>query len=263
MTAFPQSRPRLSAALIRESLLSLSIAAIILLLWALVTYSSLFLLPDARVLPMAVTLAIIVVKSFLHTGLFIISHDAMHGTLVPASPKLNDWAGRVILGLYSFLSFQKMRACHHQHHRTPAQDEDPDFYPGSFWVWYLSFMRTYVKGKQGWIIFWGMSALFYPLLLWFHVPPLNAVLFWLLPQALSSCQLFYFGTYLPHKRPVGGYTNVHRANSSEASRLGSFLRCYHFDYHWEHHQYPHLPWYKLPSMHQVHQGLPQKSAERL
>jgi len=238
-----------SSALIRESFVSGCIAAFIVLLWFLSAYGSLFVLPDVKALPVVATVAVIAGRSFIHTGLFILAHDAMHGTLMPAYPRLNDWAGEFILRIYSFLSFDQMQACHHQHHRTPAQPDDPDFYPGGFWPWYFKFMRTYIQGGQGWGIFWGMSAFFYPLVLWLHVPLLNAALFWLLPQAVSSWQLFYFGTYRPHKRPAGGHTNAHRANSSQASTLVSFFSCYHFDYHWEHHQYPHLPWYKLPSAH--------------
>ncbi|MGI8933788.1 MAG: fatty acid desaturase [Phormidesmis sp.] len=239
----------LSAALIRESFVSISIAIAIVLLWVLTAYGSLFVLPEARELPIVITIAIIAGRSFLHTGLFILAHDAMHGTLMPAYPKVNDWAGRFILGVYSMLSYDRLSACHQQHHRTPAQASDPDYYPGNFITWYFQFMWGYLQNGQGAIIFWGMSFLFYPLIFWFHVPLLNAALFWLLPQALSSWQLFYFGTYRPHRRPANGYTNAHRANSSHASPFLSFLSCYHFDYHWEHHQYPHLPWYKLPSMH--------------
>ncbi|MEL6940034.1 MAG: fatty acid desaturase [Cyanobacteria bacterium J06598_1] len=238
-----------SVALARESFVSVSIAAFIVLLWLATAYASLFVLPDAKSLPLVTVGVVIVGRSFLHTGLFILAHDAMHGTLTPAYPRLNDLLGRIILRIYSFLSFEQMQSAHHQHHRTPAQASDPDFYPGSFWPWYFKFMQTYLHGGQGWVIFWGMSALFYPMVLGLDVPVLNAVLFWLLPQGLSSWQLFYFGTYRPHKRPLGGHTNAHRANSSQASTLVSFLSCYHFDYHWEHHQYPHLPWYKLPSMH--------------
>ena len=240
----------LPAALARESFVSISVAILIVFLWLSSAYVALFVFPDARELPIVSLLLTVVGRSFLHTGLFILAHDAMHGSLAPAYPKLNDALGRVILAVYSFLSFEQMQAAHHQHHRTPAQSEDPDFYLGGFWSWYFNFMRTYITGGQGWVIFWGMSALFYPMVLWLGVPVLNAVLFWLLPQAISSWQLFYFGTYRPHKRPPGGHTNAHRANSSQASPFWSFFSCYHFDYHWEHHQYPHLPWYKLPSMHQ-------------
>jgi beta-carotene/zeaxanthin 4-ketolase len=249
MTARSLPARSLPASLVRESFVSIAIAAVILLLWLLSGYVGLFVLPDVRELPLAGVVGAIAIRSFLHTGLFILAHDAMHGTLIPAYPKANDWAGRLILALYSMLSFKKLSACHHQHHRTPARESDPDYHTGGFWSWYFKFMRTYLQGTQGAVIFWGMSALFYPLVFVFSVPLLNIALFWLLPQAISSWQLFYFGTYRPHKRPQGGHTNAHRATSSQASLLLSFLSCYHFDYHWEHHQYPNLPWYKLPSMH--------------
>lgn len=236
-----------SASVLRESYTSVFIAALIVLSWLLTAYGSLFVLPNVKEMAIASVVGVIAVRSFLHTGLFILAHDAMHGTLMPAYPTVNDWIGRIALGMYSFLSFEQMRECHHQHHRTPARSTDPDFYPGRFAPWYIHFMRAYIKGGQGAVIFWGMSFFFYPLVLIFHVPLLNAVLFWLLPQGLSSLQLFYFGTYRPHKKPEGGHTNVHRAVSSKASPFMSFLSCYHFDYHWEHHQYPHLPWYKLPT----------------
>ena len=238
----------LTAAIIRESFVSITIAAVIVILWGFTAYISLFVLPEVKEMSIYAVITTIAVRSFLHTGLFILAHDAMHGSLMPAYPKFNDWAGRIILGIYSFLSFSRMTECHHQHHRTPAQSTDPDFYPGSFLPWFFHFMRGYIRDGQGAVIFWGMSLFFYPLILIFHVPLLNAVLFWLLPQGLSALQLFYFGTYRPHKSPIGGHTNAHRAASSSASPFLSFLSCYHFDYHWEHHQYPHLPWYKLPSV---------------
>jgi beta-carotene/zeaxanthin 4-ketolase len=240
----------LSAPLVKESFVSISICAVILLLWLLTAYIGLFVLPDATALPLVGVVLAIALRAFLHTGLFILAHDAMHGTLMPAYPQVNDWAGRIILGIYGMLSYKHLSACHHQHHRTPARASDPDYYAGGFWQWYFKFMQTYLKGTQGTVIFLGMSLLFYPLLFVFSVPLLNVALFWLLPQAISSWQLFYFGTYRPHKRPLGGHVNVHRANSSQALPFWSFLSCYHFDYHWEHHQYPHLPWYKLPSVHQ-------------
>ncbi|MEM9946510.1 MAG: hypothetical protein AAF810_10660, partial [Cyanobacteria bacterium P01_D01_bin.36] len=180
----------LSAAQIRESIVSIALSALIMMLWLVTVYASLFVLPDAKLMPVAGVLGVVAGRSFLHTGLFILAHDAMHGTLAPAYPRLNDRIGKIILWVYSFLSFDMMQACHHQHHRTPAQHSDPDFYAGSFVPWYFKFMRTYIKGGQGWTIFWGMSAFFYPLVLLLHVPLLNAVLFWLLPQGLSSLQLF-------------------------------------------------------------------------
>jgi hypothetical protein len=62
---------------------------------------------------------------------------------------------------------------------------------------------------------------------WWHVPD----------DDLLAARLFYFGTYLPHLPPdakeVMGWQKSH--SSDDPSWL-SFLKCYHFDYHWEHHR---------------------------
>ena len=75
---------------------------------------------------------------------------------------------------------------------------------------------------------------------------LNIALFWALPPIVSSFQLFYFGTYLPHRGEVESFEDAHHARSNEYSVLWSFLTCCHFGYHWEHHQYPGTPWWLLP-----------------
>jgi fatty acid desaturase len=57
-----------------------------------------------------------------------------------------------------------------------------------------------------------------------------------------------------HRQTEEGYSDRHRAKSINYSVIWSFITCYHFSYHWEHHQYPHLPWYKLPLARQKHQS---------
>ncbi|MFB2979106.1 fatty acid desaturase [Microseira sp. BLCC-F43] len=44
----------------------------------------------------------------------------------------------------------------------------------------------------------------------------------------------------------GGYTNPHRCQSNSLSTFWSFITCYHFGYHEEHHEYPEVPWWQLP-----------------
>jgi beta-carotene ketolase (CrtW type) len=58
--------------------------------------------------------------------------------------------------------------------------------------------------------------------------------------------LFYFGTFLPHREPEEGYSNIHCAQSNSLPVFWSFITCYHFGYHQEHHEYPHVPWWHLP-----------------
>ncbi|TAK28134.1 MAG: hypothetical protein EPO40_14780 [Myxococcaceae bacterium] len=81
-----------------------------------------------------------------------------------------------------------------------------------------------------------------------HVSQVNLLLFWVLPSLASTAQLFYFGTFLPHREPPGGYVDRHRARSNDMGAALSLLTCFHFGgYHWEHHERPEVPWWALPS----------------
>lgn len=188
-------------------------------------------------------------RTFLHTGLFIMAHDAMHGSLFPHRPRWNRPVGRLALVLYALLPYDSQRRNHLLHHRKPAREGDPDFPVGAkgmFWGWYGQFMSRYLRGRQGWGIGVGFGLIFVGLL-GAGISVVNLVLFWLVPLVLSSVQLFYFGIYLPH-RPIGeGYDNRHHARSLEYGPLRSLLACYHLGYHWEHHEYPQVPWYQLPA----------------
>ena len=185
------------------------------------------------------------IQTFLYTGLFITAHDSMHGTVTPDYRLYNDVVGKVAVALYALFSFRKLRTLHWEHHRHPAREGDPDYHDGEddrFWPWYLRFMKGYLSVGQ--LI--GMALVFNVLQHLVGVAVVNLVLFWVMPALLSTLQLFYFGTYLPHRQPPGGYDNEHRAKTNDFHPLISFLTCYHFGYHWEHHERPDLPWWALP-----------------
>jgi beta-carotene ketolase (CrtW type) len=78
----------------------------------------------------------------------------------------------------------------------------------------------------------------------------NILLFFAVPGILSSLQLFYFGTFLPHRHVDDGgeaqFADHHRARSSDFGYLLSLLTCFHFGYHHEHHLQPGTPWWRLP-----------------
>jgi beta-carotene/zeaxanthin 4-ketolase len=229
-----------------KPLTGLLVALLIVVLWI----SSLgFLSIDiAQRTPLWI-LPAIVGRMFIQTGLFIVAHDAIHGAVLPSNRRLNHWIGRLAVTLYAFLSYQKLSLNHWQHHQHPGQASDPDFHDGihsNICAWYLKFMKGYLDARQGLVLFLGMGITVLTLYTGFHVPVANLFLFWVLPIALSSMQLFFFGTYLPHRS--GNTEDPHHATSSNYSLLWSFLTCYHFGYHWEHHEYPSLPWYRLPSV---------------
>jgi beta-carotene ketolase (CrtW type) len=76
----------------------------------------------------------------------------------------------------------------------------------------------------------------------------SVLVFFAVPGWLSALQLFVFGTYLPHRTPHGGHTDPHNARSNPYPVWLSFLTCYHFGYHEEHHHHPRVPWWRLPQL---------------
>ncbi len=196
---------------------------------------------------------LIAVQSWLGVGLFIVAHDAIHGSLAVGRPKVNAAVGRLAVGLYNpGFSYAVLERSHHAHHRAPGTAEDPDFHPGrprALAAWFLRFFTTYF----GWVELARLSGVLAVYLLVFRAPPLNASLFWGLPAIASALQLFYFGTWLPHRHADGAFTDRHNARSLEFGWLASLLSCYHFGYHLEHHHAPGTPWWGLPAYRARHQ----------
>lgn len=180
----------------------------------------------------------ILVQMHLYTGLFITAHDAMHGT-VSSNPNINKAIGYLCTFFYAAFWYGGLYTKHHKHHQHVHTANDPDYHSGSFWAWYFSFMRNYLSVWQ--VVF--MAALFNVLKLW--VPQANLLLFWVVPSLLSTLQLFYFGTYLPHK---GEHDNEYQSRSQRKNHLLAFLSCYFFGYHYEHHHSPSTPWWWLWKM---------------
>jgi beta-carotene ketolase (CrtW type) len=208
---------------------------------------------DGPLAPLWVPLAV-AWMSWLFTGLFITAHDAMHGAITRAHPRLNHGLGALAVAAFAMFDYRLLRRAHVQHHARPAREGDPDWHDGRHpgplrWLW--TFMRRYLTLGQ-WLrlvaVFWGLQAL---------VALPNLLLFWALPSVLSTLQLFFFGTWLPHREPPGGHRGPHRATSGDYSDLVSLLTCYHFGgYHREHHEHPALPWWRLPETAQRPTALP-------
>lgn len=178
----------------------------------------------------------ILVQMHLYTGLFITAHDAMHG-LVSANKKLNTAVGWFSALLFSYNFYGRLFPKHHEHHRFVATDKDPDYHHSDrFFAWYISFIRQYLSIWQ--ILL--MAITFNVLKLFFPVE--NLIVFWMLPAVLSTFQLFYFGTYLPHK---GDSDNKHHSTTQPKNHVWAFLSCYFFGYHYEHHDSPGTPWWRL------------------
>lgn len=192
-------------------------------------------------------------RTFIQTGLFIVAHDAIHESVSSRYLWLNHGLGRLASTLYALLSYQQLSCKHWQHHQYPGQVNDPDFHDGihqNVFAWYLKFMRRYLDLRQSFYTSLGVGIIFVIFHFGFHISIANLFLYWLLPILLSSIQLFFFGTYLPHRPNTTATADC--IVSSRFPVLLSLLSCYHFGYHWEHHEYPKVPWYQLPSMRQNH-----------
>ncbi len=179
-------------------------------------------------------------QSYLYTGLFITSHDAMHST-VSSNKKLNHFIGALSSYLFAGLSYKKLKENHFKHHKSPCSEDDPDFYIKSqnFFIWFYFFMKRYVTILQIIIV-----ALLFNLLKIFY-PEKSIWFFMVAPALLGTLQLFYFGTYLPHRKPHVENMNPHNARTLKKNHFVAMLSCYFFGYHFEHHDGPHIPWWKL------------------
>lgn len=229
-----------------SSLTSSIITGVILLCWS-ISLVWLLRLDISNLSWIQITLGVWL-RAFLHTGIFIIIHEAIHGVIVSNNRKVNDFIGYIAALLYAFLPYRVLSENHSLHHAHPATEIDPDFYyqdSNNFIFWYGSFMKKYQNGKQFWILFWAMTFIYW-IFVYLGIPPANIFLFWVIPIVISSLQLFTFGIFLPHKNQEIEKSDRHRAKSINYPVFLSFIACYHFGYHWEHHQHPYLPWYKLP-----------------
>ncbi|WP_246289521.1 fatty acid desaturase [Hymenobacter terrestris] len=213
-------------------------AGLVLACWGgLLAFLLAFYQPNWRT-PWPYLLALL--QTHLYTGLFITAHDAMHG-VVSSNKRLNNALGTLAAGLFAFNWFPGMLAKHHAHHRHVATEHDPDFHNGrhpGFLPWFVRFAWNYVTVWQVLL----MAATYNVLKLFF--PQANVVAFWMLPAVLGTFQLFYFGTYLPH-RGEHEADNAHKSRSQFRQHVWAFISCYFFGYHYEHHDQPYLPWWRL------------------
>jgi beta-carotene/zeaxanthin 4-ketolase len=221
--------------------LPLQVAITIVIIWAI----SLWKCSQIEIsnVPIGWLICLVGWQTWLYTGLFITAHDGMHGSIHP-SPSLNRSIGQLCLWLYAGFDYSQLLAKHQLHHQYPASDQDPDFHDGQtahFWGWYGHFVCEHISWRQllNLVVMFGIYAIIC------HFSIVNIILFWIVPSLLSSLQLFYFGTFLPHREPEGGYTNPHRATTIDRSTWWSLITCYHFGYHYEHHNSPQTPWWRL------------------
>ena len=225
--------------------MGLLIALTIILLWLVHLVYTLVFTEVSFTSPML--FVHIALQTYLYTGLFITAHDAMHG-LVSGNRALNNGVGRMSTWLFAALSYSHLLEKHRLHHKFPGEEADPDYcsYSQNFWRWWFSFLKNYVKWGQ--IVI--MAVVFNILQIW--VNQLNLLLFWVLPSILATFQLFYFGTYRPHRLPHTEAMMPHHSRTQKGPHWWAMLSCYFFGYHFEHHESPRTPWWKLYQLKNQH-----------
>ena len=229
----------------RQTQVGLSLAMGVLGGWlALHIYGVFFYAPQRSGWMAAVPM--VLAQTWLGVGLFIVSHDAIHGSLAIGRPGLNTAVGRLAAGLYNpGFRYGLLERNHHAHHCGPGSATDPDFHPErprAYVAWFRRFFRTYF----GWVELARLTVALCIYLFVLRARPLNLALFWGLPALLSALQLFTFGTWMPHRHAADAFADRHRARTLEFGWLLSLLTCFHFGYHLEHHRSPGTPWWGLP-----------------
>ena len=195
---------------------------------------------------------LVAIKAFLHTGLFIVAHDSMHNSLLAGKTEANRWIGSLMLFLYAGLDFDLCERNHKLHHQFPETENDPDFSPDSdsdtnIINWYAHFIGNYIHSSQlmkltiGWLTIYWLASMVNAF------PIVNVLSFCVLPLVLSSLQLFFVGTWLPHRHSNHVSLNATPRRLS-LNPIVSFAACYHFGYHREHHESPSTPWFELPKL---------------
>ena len=241
-TANPKAAANLTP---RDTAVGLVLAALIAGSWLVLHIGAIFVVDWTAPATWPWIAPVIVLQTWLFVGMFIVAHDSMHGALVPRHPLLNEWIGRICVALYAGFSYKALYESHHKHHRYSGTPQDPDFdaeFPRTFWPWYGTFFRRYFGLRE--LIVLTVVVAVYALILRERFPTM--LVFWALPAILSSVQLFYFGTYRPHRIEAQPFTDRHNARSNDFGWLLSLLTCFHFGYHHEHHDKPWIPWWKLP-----------------
>ncbi len=223
--------------------ISVGSAALLGACWVAIHLVGIFAV-DLAVAPWWGVVPLVLAQAWLSTGLFIVAHDCMHGSFAPGRPALNRAVGRFCLMIYAGLDYDRLLPAHHKHHSHVGTADDPDFHapdPTKPLPWLISFFHGYYTHAQ--LLRITLAACVWMLL---GAQLLNIAVFWAVPALLALGQLFYFGTFLPH-RHAEAFADHHNARSTRLPHWASALTCFHFGgYHHEHHLHPRLPWWALP-----------------
>ena len=189
-------------------------------------------------------------------------HEASHYNLF-RTRKVNDYL-EPLYALPFFVDMQQYRSWHNPHHNKLNSEEDHlvedyDLHglnksdKNFFWLWFIKPITGYAgyfylrfvielnprKSACKFLLFWApviVTCLYFNV---FHL----LILYWFVPFLWSFASFFYWSEIGEHyNTKTGTRTNV-----------GLVKNLFHHNggYHSIHHQYPTIPWYKLPQAHRT------------
>ena len=110
----------------------------------------------------------------------------------------------------------------------------------------IRFMRNYLNAAQLSRLVLLLTVLLLAAQPHQSQPLITVSVIFLLPLLISTAQLFFVGTYLPHRKEHKQTDHEVSIKSLNLHPFVSLLACYHFGYHREHHNHPKAPWFLLP-----------------
>ncbi len=221
-------------------------------------------------------------------ALAILMHDGAHGRLY-RSGLINDVVGQLFTAAPLFFSQDSYRKLHLKHHLNPLVPEDPDInLIGGYPIPKGSFARKLLRDLCGISYFKFIGYFFYKprkkkselskpkvhletarLPIWFQalsVILINGILLGVL-WAAGHPWYFFFFWFLPMMtvlqvllriRGIAEHAGYQpRAEQMLCSRTvvnpvqTFFFAPHRVNYHMEHHQYPSIPFYRLPRVHRL------------
>jgi fatty acid desaturase len=219
--------------------------------------------------------AILPVHGILIAYLFMVEHEATHQTLLPGAAA-NDALG-FVAGVLILLPFRWFRWFHMAHHRfTNDPANDPELVGAekprtrAAWAWHVSGIPYWVAEAR---VLWrlargqaedrflpsgarpgviaearlmlaiyalaGASLIVSPLLVWI----------WFVPVAFGqvALRLFLLAEHADCPHVSDMLENTRTTLTTRLVRLVTLNASFHI----EHHVYPQVPWYRLPSLHNM------------
>jgi fatty acid desaturase len=205
-------------------------------------------------------------------SLAILMHEGIHGNLF-RNRTLDRWAS-VILGAPAFFSGTAYRVPHILHHRYNRTEKDPDEFTNLtknrsllsivFYAWGVIGMPTYLvhvplnalrcgtpRERRDVLLEYGLLGILYSgvvlvAIRWHALPALLHC--WIIPAGIAAI----FGNvrgWAEHMMTEKGHP-LTQTRTVKSTQLVSLLMC-NLNYHLEHHLFPAMPWYNLPTLHRL------------